>query len=91
LINADPKGQFSPLWITPREGHFTIDQDQWQRILTGALQESFYGRIVGKHLWLLCFAQSTSAAKVTKAWSTSTPQTPVLQHSDGSNTSIFFI
>src|SRR5450830_1465419 len=38
-----------------------------------------------------CLAQSTSAEKVTKAWSTSVPQTPLLQHRAGSNTCTFFM
>ena len=33
-----------------------------------------------------CRAQSRSAEKLTKAWSTSVPQTPLLQHRAGSNT-----
>ncbi len=40
-----PKSQFGPLRVTPRERHFTIDQNQRQRILAGALQERFYGSV----------------------------------------------
>jgi len=46
--------QFGPLWITSRERHFTLDQNQRQRILSGALQERFYGGVVREGLWLLC-------------------------------------
>jgi|UPI0004B19D8E hypothetical protein len=53
LIDTYPKSQFGPLRVTPRERHFTIDQNQRQRILAGALQERFYGSVVRKGLWLL--------------------------------------
>ena len=53
MIDTYPKSQFGSLRVTPRERHFTINQNQRQRILAGALQERFYGSVVREGLWLL--------------------------------------
>ena len=76
--NASPPGQLGAVWVAPGQSHFAINQDQRQRLLTGAFQEGFNRFILGENQRLLrqietldlspvLLAQSTSAEKLTSA------------------------
>jgi hypothetical protein len=84
------------------ERDLPVDEDQRQRLRAGALEEALTAAFCANASgcwerlarWICapcCFAQATSAAKLTSAWSTSVPHTPVLQQNAGSKTSIVVI
>jgi len=47
-IDTDPSRQVRSRRIAPGQGDFAVDEDQGQALLTGAFQETFDGRILGK-------------------------------------------